>query len=94
MMVHPGQQDDGQGVIARLEDDEQLSASGRWHEKGIAREWLQVHHAPFMPCAEKSSKSQDQLRVARLRHDVEEDATHGSRAARQVVAAGSIGRAR
>ena len=31
MMVHPGQQDDGQGVIARLEADEQLSASGGWH---------------------------------------------------------------
>ena len=49
MMVHPGQQDDGQGFIARLEADEQLSASGGWHEKGIAMEWLQVHHAPFMP---------------------------------------------
>ena len=45
MMVHPGQQDDGQGVIARLEDDEQLSASGGWHEKGTAGEWVQVHHA-------------------------------------------------
>ena len=49
MMVHPGQQDDGQGLIARLEAEEQLSASGGWHEKGIAREWLQVHHAPFKP---------------------------------------------
>ena len=49
MMVQPGQQDDGQGFIARLEADEQLSASGGWHEKGIAMEWLQVHHAPFMP---------------------------------------------
>ena len=91
-MVHPGQQDDGQLVIARLEADEQLSASGGWHEKGIAGEWLQVHHAPCM-CPEKSSKSQDQLRVARLR-DVDEHATHGSRAAGQVVAAGSIRRAR
>jgi len=27
MMVHPGQQEDGQRVIARLEDDEQLPAS-------------------------------------------------------------------
>ena len=49
MTVHPGQQDDGQGVIARLEADEQLSASGGWHEKGIAGEWAQVHHAPFLP---------------------------------------------
>ena len=48
MMVHPGQQDDGQRVIARLEDDEQLSASGGWHEKGIAGEWVHVHHAPLV----------------------------------------------
>ena len=91
-MVHPGQQDDGQGVIARLEADEQLSASGGWHEKGIAGEWAQVC-ITHRSCPEKSSKSQDQLRVARLR-DVDEHATHGSRGARQVVAAGSIGRAR
>ena len=26
-----------------------LSASGGWHEKGIAGEWVQVHHAPFIP---------------------------------------------
>ena len=45
----PGQQEDRQRVIARLEDDEQLSASGGWHEKGIAGEWVQVHHAPCMP---------------------------------------------
>ena len=31
MMIHPGQQEDRQRVIARLEDDEQLSASGGWH---------------------------------------------------------------
>jgi hypothetical protein len=50
MMVHPGQQGDRQRVIPRLEDDEQLSASGGWHEKGIAG-WgvgIQVHHAPCM----------------------------------------------
>ena len=41
MMVHPGQQGDRQRVIPRLEDDEQLSASGGWHEKGIAGwEWV------------------------------------------------------
>ena len=49
MMIHPGQQDDGQRVIARLEADEQLSASGGCDEKGIAGEWAQVHHAPFLP---------------------------------------------
>eukprot|EP00964_Phaeocystis_antarctica_P074727 scaffold46019_cov54-Phaeocystis_antarctica.AAC.1 len=49
MMVHPGQQEDRQRVIARLEDDEQLSASGGWHKKGIAGEWVQVHHARCMP---------------------------------------------
>ena len=38
MMIHPDQQEDRQRVIARLEDDEQLSASGGWHEKGIAGE--------------------------------------------------------
>ena len=90
-MVHPGQQDDGQGVIARLEVDEQLSASGGWHEKGIAGDWVEVHH--HRSCPEKSSKSQEQLRVARL-CDLDEHATHGSRAARQVVAAASIGRDR
>ena len=40
MMVNPDQQDDRQLVIARLEDDQQLSASGGWHEKGIAGEWV------------------------------------------------------
>ena len=48
MMIHPGQQEDRQRVIARLEDDEQLSASGGWHEKGIAGEWVHVHHAPLV----------------------------------------------
>jgi len=47
-MIHPGQQEDRQRVIARLEDDEQLSASGGWHEKGIAGEWVQG--APEAPC--------------------------------------------
>ena len=77
MMIHPGQQEDRQRVIARLEDDEQLSASGGWHEKGIAGEWVHVHHAMLVSCSGKSSKSQDQLRPPRLRH-VDEHATHGS----------------
>ena len=48
MMIHPGQQEDRQRVIARLEDDEQLSASGVWHEIGLAGEWVHVHHAQLV----------------------------------------------
>merc|ERR1711865_1177866 len=47
----------------------------------------------YRVCPGKQPKSQDQLRPPRLRH-VDEHATHGSRAARQLVAAGTICRAR
>ena len=48
MMIHPGQQDDRQRFIARLEDDKQLLRAPGWHEKDIAREWGEVQHAPDM----------------------------------------------
>ena len=37
-MIHPGQQDDRQRFIARLEDDKQLLRAPGWHEKGIAKQ--------------------------------------------------------
>jgi hypothetical protein len=88
MMVHPGQQDDRQRVIAQLKDDEQLSASGAggMRRASLGSGYRCITHRS---CSGKSSKSQDQLRPPRLRH-VDEHATHGSRAARQVVAASRL----
>ena len=40
--------EDGQRVIARLEDDKHLLRAPGWHEKDIAREWGEVQHAPDM----------------------------------------------
>ena len=57
MMVHPGQQEDRQRVVARLVDDEQLSASGGWHEKGIAGEWVQVRsRTVFAPVSHQKAR--------------------------------------
>ena len=44
----PRPAEDGQRVIARLEDDKQLLRAPGWHEKDIAREWGEVQHAPDM----------------------------------------------
>eukprot|EP00964_Phaeocystis_antarctica_P026409 scaffold14883_cov39-Phaeocystis_antarctica.AAC.1 len=62
MMIHPGQQEDRQRVIARLEDDEQLSASGGWHEKGIAGESKPETHYP-RSTSRRSTPGQPPLRL-------------------------------
>ena len=47
MPIDPGQQRMG-SFIARPEDDKQLLRAPGWHEKGVAREWVEVQHAPDM----------------------------------------------
>jgi len=66
-----------------------LRAAGGMRRASLGSGYMCITHRW---CSGKSSKSQDQLRPPRLRH-VDEHAMHGSWAARQVVAASSIGRA-
>ena len=44
--MEPRPADHRQRVIARLEDDKQLLRPPARHEKAIAGEWGEVHHAP------------------------------------------------
>ena len=60
--------------------------------QGHRRRWIDWR-APGTVCSRKFAKRQDQLQALRLR-DVDENATHGSQAARQLGAEDSTGRTR
>ena len=74
-MVHPGQQDEGKWLSRgwRMMSS-YLRAAGGMRRASLGSEYRCITHRA---CPEKSSKSQDQLRLAKLRQ-VDEHGTHGS----------------